>query len=152
MVGSHHVCFGERHALFSLPRTLQFSLLSFNECSLFLVLCLASIFRLDFCSDLVISLYKSVFIPLVYVGFHLKELFQKGWMVLEKRKKFHAYSGTNGSLFRLWLRLLHVMLDVILIVCLVVFAVAWIVSNDWDCLMCLWKNHVLFLLYGSILL
>jgi hypothetical protein len=22
MVGSHHVCFGERHALFSLPRTL----------------------------------------------------------------------------------------------------------------------------------
>jgi hypothetical protein len=22
-------------------------------------------------------------------------------MVLEKRKKFHAYSGTNGSLFRL---------------------------------------------------
>jgi hypothetical protein len=37
--------------------------------------------------------------------------------VLEKRKKFHAYSGTNGSLFRLWLRLLHVMLDVILIIC-----------------------------------
>jgi hypothetical protein len=64
--------------------------------------------------------------------------------VLEKRKKFHAYSGTNGSLFRLWLRLLHVMLDVILIVCLVVFAVAWLVSNDWDCLMCLWKNHALF--------
>jgi hypothetical protein len=41
-----------------------------------------------------------------------------------KEKKFHDYSGTNGSLFRLWLRLLHVMLDVILIVCLVVFAVA----------------------------
>jgi hypothetical protein len=45
-------------------------------------------------------------------------------MVLEKRKKFHDYSGTNGSLFRLRLRILHVMLDVILIVCLVVFAVA----------------------------
>jgi hypothetical protein len=72
--------------------------------------------------------------------------------VLKKRKKFHAYSGTNGSLFRLWLRLLHVMLDVILIICLVVFAVAWLVSNDWDCLMFLWKNHALFLLYGSILL
>jgi hypothetical protein len=41
-----------------------------------------------------------------------------------KREKNHAYSGTNGSLFRLWLGLLHVMLDVILIVCLVVFAVA----------------------------
>jgi hypothetical protein len=45
-------------------------------------------------------------------------------MVLEKRKKFHDYSGTNGSLFRLRLRLLHVMLDVILIVYLVFFAVA----------------------------
>jgi hypothetical protein len=45
-------------------------------------------------------------------------------MVLEKRKKFHAYSGRNGSLFRLRLRLLHVTLDVILIVGLVVFAVA----------------------------
>jgi hypothetical protein len=44
--------------------------------------------------------------------------------VLEKSKKFHAYSGTNGSLFILWLRLLHVMLDVILIICLVVITVA----------------------------
>jgi hypothetical protein len=44
--------------------------------------------------------------------------------VLEKRKKFHDYSGTDGSLFRLRLRLLHVMLDVIFIVCLVVFSVA----------------------------
>jgi hypothetical protein len=41
-----------------------------------------------------------------------------------KEKKFHAYNGTNGSLFRLWLRVLHVMLDVILIICLVVFVVA----------------------------
>jgi hypothetical protein len=55
-------------------------------------------------------------------------------------------------LFRLWLRLLHVMLDVVLIVFLVVLAVAWLVSNDWDCLMSLWKNHALFLLYGSMLL
>jgi hypothetical protein len=46
---------------FHLPRTLRFSLLSFNECSLFLELCLAFIFRLDFCSDLVISLYQGVF-------------------------------------------------------------------------------------------
>jgi hypothetical protein len=45
-------------------------------------------------------------------------------MVLEKRKKFHDYNGTNGSLIKLWLRLLHVMLDIILIVCLVVFAEA----------------------------
>jgi hypothetical protein len=44
--------------------------------------------------------------------------------MLEKIKKFHAYSDTNGSLFRLWLRLLRFMLDVILIICLVVFTVA----------------------------
>jgi hypothetical protein len=24
------------------------------------------------------------------------------------------------------------------------FSVAWLVSNNWDCLMSLWKNHVLF--------
>jgi hypothetical protein len=30
------------------------------------------------------------------------------------------------------------------------FAVAWLVANDWDCLMSLWKNHALFLLFGSI--
>jgi hypothetical protein len=49
---------------------LYFSLLSFNECSLFLVLHLAFIFCLDFCSDLVISLHQGVFRPLVYVRFH----------------------------------------------------------------------------------
>jgi hypothetical protein len=42
-------------------------------------------------------------------------------------------------LFRLQLRLFHAMLDVVLIVCLVIFDVAWLVSNDWDCLMSLWK-------------
>jgi hypothetical protein len=44
---------------------------------------------------------------------------------VEKEKKFHAKkSGTKKSLFRLQLRLFHAMLDVILIVCLVIFAVA----------------------------
>jgi hypothetical protein len=55
-----------------LPRTLSFSLLSFNECSLFLLLHLVFIFRLDFCSDLVLSLHQGVFLPLVHVGFHQK--------------------------------------------------------------------------------
>jgi hypothetical protein len=55
-------------------------------------------------------------------------------------------------LFRLRLKLLHAMLDVILIVCLVIFAVAWLVSNNWDCVMSLWKNNALFLLCGSIYL
>jgi hypothetical protein len=46
---------------FHLPRTLCFSLLSFNECSLFLELRLAFIFHLDFCSYHIISLYQGVF-------------------------------------------------------------------------------------------
>jgi hypothetical protein len=97
-------------------------------------------------------LHQGVFRPQVYVGFYQKSYFKKVWMVLEKRKKSHTKSGTKRSLFRLRLRLLHAMLNVVLIVCLVVFDVAWLVSNDWDCLMSLWKNHALFLLYGSIYL
>jgi hypothetical protein len=69
-------------------------------------------------------LHQGVFRPLVYVGFPQKELFRKGLNGFGKEKKFHAKSGTKRSLFRLWLRLLHVMLDVVLIVCLVIFAVA----------------------------
>jgi hypothetical protein len=65
------------HSIFQLPRTLYFSLLSFNECSLFLELHLAFIFRLDFCSDLVISLHQGVFRPLVYVCFHQKYCLKK---------------------------------------------------------------------------
>jgi hypothetical protein len=61
-------------------------------------------------------------------------------MVLEKRKSFMQKSGTKRSLFRLRLRLFHAMLDVVLIVCLVVFTIACLVSNDWDCLMILWKK------------
>jgi hypothetical protein len=148
MVGSQQISFGGYAILFSLPRTIYFSLLSFNKCSLFLVLRLAFIFCLDFCSDLVISLHQGVFRALVYVGFHQKSCLKKVWMVLEKRKKFHVKSGTKRSLFRLRLRLLHAMLDVILIVCLVVFAVSWLVSNNWDCLMCLWKKScVVFVIW-----
>jgi hypothetical protein len=56
--------------------------------------------------------------------YSLKELFQKGLNGVGKVKKFHAKSGTKRSLFRLRLRLLHAMLDIVLIVCLVIFAVA----------------------------
>jgi hypothetical protein len=109
---------------FHLPRTLHFSLLSFNECSLFLELHLAFIFYHDFCSDFVLSLYQGVFGPLVYVGFNQKSCFKKVRMVLEKRKSFMQKSGTKRGLFRLRLRLFHAMLDVVLIVCLVIFSVA----------------------------
>jgi hypothetical protein len=59
---------------FHLSRTLRFHSYRFNECSLFLELRLAFDFRLDLCSDLVISLYQGVFLPLVYVGFHQKRV------------------------------------------------------------------------------
>jgi hypothetical protein len=62
---------------FPLPRTLQFSLFSFNECSLFLLLRLAFVFHLNFCSDLVLSLHQGEFGPLVYVGIHQKSCFKK---------------------------------------------------------------------------
>jgi hypothetical protein len=106
---------------FHLPRTLRFSLLSFNECSLFLLLLLVFIFRLDLCLDLVISFYQGVFLPLVHVGFHQKSCFKKGSNGVGKEKKLYAKkSGTRRSLCRLRPRILHVVLDVFLIVCLVV--------------------------------
>jgi hypothetical protein len=105
---------------FHLPRTLRFSLLSFNECSLFLELRLVFVFLLDLCSDLLISLHQGVFWPLVHVGFYPKSCFKKVQMELEKKKSFMQKSGTKRSLCRLRLRLLHVVLDIVLIVCLVV--------------------------------
>jgi hypothetical protein len=57
-----------RCTCFSFAKNTPFSLLSFNECSLFLQVRLAFIFHLDFCPDLVLSLHKGVFGPLVYVG------------------------------------------------------------------------------------
>jgi hypothetical protein len=74
--------------VFHLPRTLRFSLLSFNECSLFLLLRLVFIFHLDFCLDIILSLHQGVFWPLVHVGIHQKSCFKKVRMVLEKRKSF----------------------------------------------------------------
>jgi hypothetical protein len=52
--------------------------------------------------------------------FSSKELFQKGSNGVGKEKKNYTKSGKKRSLFRLRLRLLHVVLDVVLIVCLVV--------------------------------
>jgi hypothetical protein len=82
MVGPQQISFGGDVLRFS-------SLLSFNECSLFLELRLAFVFRLDFCSDLVISLHQGVFGPLFYVGIHQKSC-QKGLNGVGKEKKFHA--------------------------------------------------------------
>jgi hypothetical protein len=56
--------------------------------------------------------------------FSSKELSQEGLNGVEKEKKFHEKSGKKRSLFRLRLRLFHAMIDIVLIVCLVVFVVA----------------------------
>jgi hypothetical protein len=77
MVVPQQISFGGDLLAFHLPRTLYFSLLSFNECSLFLELRLAFIFRLDFCSDLVLCLHQGAFRPLEYVGFHQKSCLKK---------------------------------------------------------------------------
>jgi hypothetical protein len=77
MVGPQQISFGEDLLAFHLSRTLKFSLLSFIEYSLFLELRLAFIFRLDFCSDLVLYLHQGVFGPLVYVVIHQKSCFKK---------------------------------------------------------------------------
>jgi hypothetical protein len=69
-------------------------------------------------------LHQGVFGHLVYVGIHQKSCFKKGSNGVGKEKKFIQKSGTKRSLFRLRLRLLHAMLDVILILCLVIFSVA----------------------------
>jgi hypothetical protein len=53
--------FWRSYLAFHLPRTLRFSLLSFNECSLFLELRLVFDFCLDLCSNLIISFYQGVF-------------------------------------------------------------------------------------------
>jgi hypothetical protein len=94
MVGPQQISFGEDLLHFSFAKNTLVLLLSFNECSLFLLLRLAFIFCLDFYSDLVISLHQGVFGPLVYVGIHQKSCFKKVRMVLEKKKNY-AKSGTK---------------------------------------------------------
>jgi hypothetical protein len=77
MVGPQQISFGGDLLAFHLLRTLYFSLLSFNECSLFLELRLAFVFCLDFCLDLILSLHQVVFGPLVYVDIHQKSCLKK---------------------------------------------------------------------------
>jgi hypothetical protein len=79
--------FWRRCTRFHLPRTPHFSLLSFNECSLFLLLRLAFIFHLNFCSYIVISLHQGVFLTSGPCWFSSKELFQKGLNGCWKREK-----------------------------------------------------------------
>jgi hypothetical protein len=80
----------ETYFTFYFPRTLSFSLLLFNECSLFSLLHLAFVFRLDLCSDLVISFYQGVFFASGLYWFSSKEVFIKSSNGVGKEKKFYA--------------------------------------------------------------
>jgi hypothetical protein len=106
---------------FHLPRTLRFSLLSFQRVFSFS----ATVFSFCFSPWFVFrSCYIFASRYILTSGpccFSSKELFKKVRMVLEKRKSSMQKSGTKRSLCRLRPRLLYVMLDVFLIVCLVVF-------------------------------
>jgi hypothetical protein len=79
--------FWRRHTPFFIAKnTLVFTLIvqwvfSFSRTAFSFCFCLV------FCSDLFISLYQGVFRPLVYVGFHLKEWFQKRMNGVGKEKK-----------------------------------------------------------------
>jgi hypothetical protein len=75
MVGPQQIPFGEVALLFICQEHSVFHSYHFNKCSLFLELHLAFNFRLDLCSDLVISFHQGVFLPLVYIDFH-----QKSWL------------------------------------------------------------------------
>jgi hypothetical protein len=77
MVGPQQIPFREVALLFICQEHSVFHSYRFNECSLFLELRLTFDFRLDFCSDLVISFYQGVFLPLDHVGFHQKSCFKK---------------------------------------------------------------------------
>jgi hypothetical protein len=61
MVGPQQIPFGEVALLFICQEHSIFHSYRFNECSLFLELRLAFIFRLDFFLDLVISFHQGVF-------------------------------------------------------------------------------------------
>ena len=73
-------------------------------------------------------LNKLVGPPLSYIGLQIV------WFGLEKSRKVHTYV-VNRACFLLWPMLCHVMLDIVLALCLVIFAVAWHVIKNWDCLM-----------------
>jgi hypothetical protein len=95
-----------------------------QRCSLFLELRLAFFFALIFVQILFylcIMVYLDHWSMLVYIKSVVSKRFEWCW---KRGKKFHAKSGTKRSLFGLRLRILHAMLDVILIEFLVVFAIA----------------------------
>jgi hypothetical protein len=106
---------------FHLPRTLCFSLLSFQRVFSFSATAFSFHFFALICVQILLYLYIKVYYDLWSMLVFIKRVvLKKVRMVLEKRKSFMQKSGTKRSLCRLQPRHLHVVLDVFLIVCLVV--------------------------------
>jgi hypothetical protein len=75
MVGPQQIPFGEVALLFICQELSSFHSYQKPSILLFLELRLVYDFRLDMCSDLLISFYQGVFLPLVFIGFR-----QKSWL------------------------------------------------------------------------
>jgi hypothetical protein len=85
--------FWRRYTCFSFGKNTPFFTFIVQWLFFFSRIAFSFLFRLDFCSDLVLSLHQGVFGPLVYIGIHQKICFKKVRMVLEKRKSFMQKSG-----------------------------------------------------------
>jgi hypothetical protein len=83
--------FGEIHTPFFICQEhYVFHSYRFNECSLFLLLRLAFVFRLGFCSDLVISFSSRCIFASGLYWFSSKEVFIKSLNGVGKEKKLYA--------------------------------------------------------------
>jgi hypothetical protein len=90
MVGPQQISFGEVVLLFICQEHSVFHFYRFKEYSLFLELRLAFDFRLDLCSDLVISLHQGIFFASDHYWFSSKEVFIKSLNGVGKAKKLYA--------------------------------------------------------------
>jgi hypothetical protein len=72
MVGPQQISFGEIALLSICQEHSVFHSYNFNERSSFSKTAFSIHFRLDFCSDLVISFHQGIFLPRVFIGFHQK--------------------------------------------------------------------------------
>jgi hypothetical protein len=90
MVGPQQIYFGGDVLVFICQEHSVFSLLSFTECSSFFATAFVFHFRLDLRSDILISLYQGVFLPLIFIGFHQNRCLKKISNGVGKEKKIYA--------------------------------------------------------------
>jgi hypothetical protein len=141
----------EMNSLFIFQEHSSFHSYRFNECSLFLLLLLVFVFAL-ICVQIFLYLFIKVYFCLWYLLVFIKRVSSKRFEWCWKREKALCKKVVQeaacvdcglGFSCHAWCHFDSMLSG---------FAVAWLVSNNWDCLMSLWKNHALFLLYGSIYL